>query len=137
MSVRRLGPGDESVVERLATKEKPARAHDLLADDRTLFFVAFDDDHPIGFVFAYEMLRRHGDPSMIFVYDVDVDEPYRRRGVATSLFLELGRVAKERGIREGFVLTERENEPAMKLYESVGGVLPQNCVMWEFRYAES
>jgi len=139
MNVRRLGPGDEDVVIALADRAPPTPEHaaEFLADDRMIFLVAFDDGDPMGFVFGYELLRRHGDPRMFFVYEVDVREQYRRRGVARSLFGELERLACERGIRGGFVLPAESNEPAMRLYETVGGVRPyDDNVMWRFKYAD-
>jgi aminoglycoside 3-N-acetyltransferase I len=136
VNLRRLGPGDEPVVERLATKGPPRRAGELLADDRTLFLVAFEGAEALGFVLAYELIRRHGDASQLLVYEVDVGERHRRRGVATALMRELERVARERGIREGWVLTDRTNEPAMALYLSVGGVRPHEETMWGFEYTE-
>ena len=133
MSVRRLGPGDEGVVRRLA--EDAAPQAELLADERTIFLVAFDGDDPIGFLLAYELLRRRGDPSQLFVYEVGVDEGRRRQGVATALFRELARFARERGIRSGFVLTNESNEAAMELYRSLGGVRPnRDDVLWDFEY---
>jgi len=137
VKIRRLGPGEEGVVDQLATRRRPGRARELLADDRTLFFVAFDTDEPVAFVLAYELIRRHGDDSIIFVYEVDVEEPYRGRGIATALMRELEQEARARDIREGFVLTDRDNEPAMRLYESVGGVDPTETLMWEFRYVDN
>ena len=136
MNVRRLAPGDEEVVLALATREPPSRAPELLADDRTLFLVAFDGERPVGFVLAYELVRRHGRPSMLFVYEVEVAAAWRRAGVATALLHELERIAASRGIREGFVLTSKDNEPAMRLYASVGGVGPHEELMWEFEYWE-
>jgi ribosomal protein S18 acetylase RimI-like enzyme len=131
--VRRLGPGDEAVVRRLA--EDAAPQLDLLADERTIFLVAFDGDDPIGFVLAYELLRRRGDPAHLFVYEVGVDEGRRRQGVATTLFRELSRLALARGIRTGFVLTNESNEAAMELYRSVGGERPNtDDVLWDFDY---
>jgi ribosomal protein S18 acetylase RimI-like enzyme len=134
--IRRLGSGDEHVVERLATDAPPAAARDLLADDRTIFLVAFEEDRPVGFVLAYELLRRHGDRSKLFVYEVDVAETHRRRGIATALFRQLERTARERGIRHGWVLTDRSNDAANALYASVGGVRPHEETMWEFEYGE-
>ncbi len=125
------------MVDQLATRRRPGRARELLADDRTLLFVAFDTDEPVAFVLAYELIRRHGDDSIIFVYEVDVEEPYRGRGIATALMRELEQEARARDIREGFVLTDRDNEPAMRLYESVGGVDPTETLMWEFRYVDN
>jgi hypothetical protein len=58
--VRRLGPGDEDVVTALAAQQ-PRTA--LLGDDRTIFLASFQGAEPIGFVFGYELPRRHGAPS--------------------------------------------------------------------------
>lgn len=136
MKIRRLGSGDEAIVERLATAGRPADAAALLADDRVLFVVALEGDRPVGFVLAYELLRRHGDRSKLFVYEVEVDPVHRRRGVASALLAELESLARARGIRRGWVLTDRSNEAAMALYRSAGGVEPHEETMWEFRYAE-
>ena len=137
MTVRRLGPGDEDVVLRLATRPLPTRTGELLSDDRTVFLVAFDEHEPIGFVLAYELIRRHGEPSHLFVYEVDVAESHRRQGVATALLRELEQVARERGIRSGFVLTSASNLPAMALYQSVGGHRSyEDDVMFDFAYWE-
>jgi aminoglycoside 3-N-acetyltransferase I len=132
ISVRRLRVGDEHVVERLADRT-PRTA--LLADDRTIFLVAFAGAEPVGFVLAYEMPRRHGGASMLIVYEVDVDEQYRRRGIASALLLELERLAKEQGIAESFVLTEPDNDAANALYASLGGVRSE-VIEWDWQYEE-
>ena len=129
-TVRRLGSGDEDVVARLAERA-PQSA--LLADDSTIFLVAFVGDEPIGFVLAYELRRRHGDESMLLVYEVGVDDAYRHRGVAKSLLAELARIARQRGIGEGFVLTDPENDAANALYASQHGER-REVVEWDFRY---
>ena len=94
MHIRRLGPGDEEIVRRLATGE-PRTA--LLEDERCFYLAAFDADEPVGFVLAYELLRRHGDPTILFVYEVDVDEPHHRRGIGTALMEELARARPRHG----------------------------------------
>jgi len=135
VSIRRVGPGDEGVVRRLATRE-PQTA--LLADERCVLLVAFEGDEPIGFVLAYELPRRHGDPAVLFVYEVDVAESHRRRRIATALMEELSRIAATRGIGSGFVLTNESNGPAMALYASLGGTRPaDDDVLWDFRYEAS
>jgi ribosomal protein S18 acetylase RimI-like enzyme len=133
--VRQLGPGDEAIVGRLAEDAPPQV--ELLADERTIFLAAFDRDDPIGFLLAYELLRRRGDPAQLFVYEVGVDEAKRRQGVATVLFRELADIARARGIRSGFVLTNESNEAAMELYRSVGGARPNpDDVLWDFAYGD-
>ena len=130
VTVRRLGPGDEDVVRRLADG-KPQTA--LLDDERTIFLAAFQGGTPIGFVFGYELPRRDGVPSMLFVYELDVDAACRRQGIATRLMTELERIARWRGITEGFVLTEPGNAAASTLYEALGGQR-SDTVMWDYRY---
>jgi aminoglycoside 3-N-acetyltransferase I len=130
-TVRRLGPGDEDVVRTLAE----GAAHTaLLADEHTIFLAAFQGKQPIGFVYGYELLRVDGAPSMLFIYELDVDEAYRRRGIATLLMTELEQIARSRGIAEGFVLTEPDNVAANTLYESLGGER-SDAVLWDYRYA--
>jgi ribosomal protein S18 acetylase RimI-like enzyme len=132
MNIRRLGPGDEAVVRELADRE-PRTA--LLQDERTIFLVAFEGDIPVGFVLAYELPRRHGDRSIVFVYEIDVREDRQRRGVGTALMQELAQHARERGIAEGFVLTEASNERAMAFYASLDSERPHDDdVMWDLRF---
>jgi [ribosomal protein S18]-alanine N-acetyltransferase len=129
--LRLLGPGDEAVVERLATRE-PRTA--LLHDPRTIFLVAFDDGgEPAGFVLAYELPRRHGLDVTLCVYEIEVDERHRRRGIGARLLRELESIARGRGVEEGFVLTDDDNVAAMRLYESVGGVR-SDVAEWDFDY---
>lgn len=129
IDIRRLGPGDGDVIRELAEAE-PHTA--LLDDPDTIFLVAFDGGQPVGFTFGYELDRRHGDERMLFVYELDVDEAYRRQGIATRLMQELLRLAEADGITDAFVLTEPDNLPANGVYEKVGGRATR-AVMWEYR----
>jgi aminoglycoside 3-N-acetyltransferase I len=131
-TVRRLGPGDEDLVRALAEHEPQVG---LLADEATIFLGAFQGAEPVGFVFGYELPRRHGAPSTLFIYELEVNEAWRRQGIATRLMAELERVARSRGITEGFVLTEPGNGAANTLYESLGGQR-SDAVMWDYRYAD-
>ncbi len=127
-TVRRLGPGDEEVVRTLA-EQAPQTA--LLADERTIFLAAFQGAEPVGFVFGYDLPRRHGKPSILFVYELEVSTAFRRQGIATRLMNELRRIARARGTEDSFVLTEPDNAAANELYASLGGVR-QEMVMWDF-----
>jgi ribosomal protein S18 acetylase RimI-like enzyme len=134
IAIRLLAPGDEDVVRELATHDGPGDPEALLADPRTLMLVAFDGERPVGFVLAHDLPRRHGDPSKLFLYEVDIAESHRRRGIAKALLARLAELARERGVRVGFVLTDEDNAPANALYRSAGGTASRD-VMWEFRYA--
>lgn len=129
-TIRRLAKGDEDVVRALAEDGRPQTA--LLADERTVFIAAFDGERPIGFAFGYLLPRRHGEPSMLFVYELGVDEPYRRRGLATQLMREL---FAHGGGAEAFVLTEPENDAANAVYAKLGGKRSE-VAMWDYPSAE-
>jgi ribosomal protein S18 acetylase RimI-like enzyme len=129
-TVRRLAPGDEEIVRKLATRA-PQTA--LLADPKTVFMAAFDGELPVGFAFGHVLPRRHGEADQLFVYEIEVDGSHRRQGLATEL---LAALAREAGVSTGFVLTEPENDAANELYRSLGGQASE-AVMWDFTYAES
>ena len=134
MEIRRLGPGDEGAVRALATREPH---FELLEDEHTIFLVAFDGDDPVGLVLAHHLPRRHDPPAKLLVYEVDVKESHRRRGVGKALMAELERIARGRGIRHGWVLTDDDNEAGMALYRAAGGRNPHVETMWEFEYGDS
>lgn len=110
---------------------------ELLEDERTIFLAAFEDGEPIGLVLAHHLPRRHDPPAKLLVYEVDVAEAHQRRGVGKALLAELGEIARERGIRHGWVLTDADNEAGMSLYKSAGGRNPHLETMWEFDYEDS
>jgi ribosomal protein S18 acetylase RimI-like enzyme len=133
-------PGDESIVADLAPSRPLTEdeAAGLLADARTFYVVAFEGEGPVGFVLAHELPRRHGDRTQLFVYEIEVVESKQRRGVGTALMRELERLARARGIRTGFVLTNQANKGAMEFYRSLGGTRPNSDdVMWDFEIADS
>jgi ribosomal protein S18 acetylase RimI-like enzyme len=132
MQIRRLGPGDQDVVRAFATRPLPPEL-ELLDDERTIFLVAFDAGEPVGFVLAHDLPRRHDPPRKLLVYEIDVREDRRREGIGRALLDELGRIARERGIRHGWVLTDHDNEAALGLYKSMGGK-PRDVVELDFDY---
>jgi GNAT superfamily N-acetyltransferase len=136
ISIRLLEPGDEAVVRELATYDGPGDPEALLADPRTLMLVAFEGERPVGLVLAHELPRRHGPPAKLFVYEVDVAESHRRRGIASALLARLAELARERGIPAGFVLTDPGNGPANALYRSAGGATARMTVQWDFEYTD-
>jgi ribosomal protein S18 acetylase RimI-like enzyme len=133
ITIRLLATGDEEVVEELATYDGPGDPAGLLADPRSLMLVAFDGERPVGFVLGHELPRRHGERAKLFVYEVEVADAHRRRGIASTLLSQLEELARERGIPAGFVLTEPDNDPANALYRSAGGE-SSTVVQWDFSY---
>jgi ribosomal protein S18 acetylase RimI-like enzyme len=125
VTVRRLGPADEREVERFAAAfDDPIRPESVtafLAEDRHHLLVATVDGEPAGFVSAVEIL--HPDkPTELFLNELGVDEPFRRRGAATALLEALKDLGRSRGCSVIWVLTDEANPAAMATYRRAGGV---------------
>jgi aminoglycoside 3-N-acetyltransferase I len=101
-------------------------------DGSSFHVVADDDGAPVGYVFVHDLPRRECGRRFL-VYDVDVNVTHRRRGIATALLETVARLARDRGIVEGSLLTERDDDGANALYAKVGG-LRSDVVMWDFEY---
>jgi ribosomal protein S18 acetylase RimI-like enzyme len=137
IEVRRLVSGDEDVVQRLTADDRrfeapwtPPRnipvpdtdtAARFLTEETNHLLVAFDRDEPVGLLLAYELLRRHGDEPKMLLYEIGVREDYRRRGIGRTLIEAFAELARARGARRAFVLTDESNPAAMALYASAGG----------------
>ena len=65
----------------------------FLADERHHLLVAYDGPRPVGFVSGVEVTHPDKGTEM-FLYELAVDEPYRRRGIGRDLVEQLATVAR-------------------------------------------
>ena len=56
----------------------------------------------------------------IYIYDLAVAAPHRRRGIATALIAELQQIAAERGAWVIYVQADYGDAPAVALYTKLG-----------------
>ena len=86
----------------------------------------------IGFVSGVEMRHPDKQPEM-FLYELGVDERFRRRGVATSLLRALRDEAIARGCDAIWTGTERDNVAALAAYRAVGAEVEAESVfiVWD------
>lgn len=92
----------------------------LLSKPHFIALVAMDAEQVVGGIAAYELEKFEQVRKEIYIYDLAVDEKHRRKGIATGLILELKRLAKERQAYVIYVQADLVDEPAIKLYESLG-----------------
>jgi aminoglycoside 3-N-acetyltransferase I len=92
----------------------------LLAKPHFIALVARDGEQVIGGLAAYELEKFEQQRSEIYIYDLAVRESHRRQGVATGLIRALQLIAELRGAYVIFVQADRGDEPAIRLYESLG-----------------
>lgn len=135
---RILGTGDGAVLGRVAddvfdNAVQPALAQEFLGDPRHHLAVALDDGIVIGFASAVHYV--HPDkPAELWINEVGVAPTHLRRGVAQTLLRMLFAAGRELGCVQAWVLTDRDNSAAMRLYASVGGTAgAHEHVMFDFR----
>jgi len=94
----------------------------FLENDDNALFVAIEDKTPVGFLTAHRLQRFDSRKAEVLLYEIGVHEDHRRKGIGKALIEAVKQWAKEVGADEVWVLTEKDNIPAMKMYQSAGGV---------------
>jgi GNAT superfamily N-acetyltransferase len=133
VSIRRLGTGDEWRLQELCGRFKDR----VPSDDAAAAFLARDDIHVwiaevdgelAGFTYAYVLLRIDGDTS-VFLYELGVDERFRRRGLGRTLVEEARALAERVGAAKMWVDTSYDNGPARRTYASAGGTPSEEATL--------
>ena len=137
IQVRVLGPGDEGVLGNVAPDVfdhpvQPELAAEFLRDPRHHLAVALDaDGRVVGFASGLHYV--HPDkPAELWVNEVGVAESHRRQGLAAAVLRALFDAGRRHGCGEAWVLTDRSNDAAMRLYASLGAEPPDDAVMFTF-----
>ncbi|MET9802808.1 GNAT family N-acetyltransferase [Streptomyces sp. NPDC006368] len=112
---------------------RPEWAERFLAAPGHLMLIAYVGGAPAGMVSGIEMLHPDKGAEMC-LYELSVDEPYRRRGIGRALTEALAAVARERGCYDMWVGVDTDNDPALATYRSAGGADDGEFAMltWEF-----
>lgn len=138
IEIKLLNSGDADVLANVApgTFDNPIDAQatqEFLNDVRHHLTVAMDDGVVVGFVSAVHYVHPDKRCPELWVNEVQVAPTHRRRGLATALLDRMLQLARDLGCTEAWVLTDRENEPAHRLYAALGGeAAPDGGVMFTF-----
>lgn len=108
----------------------------FLDDRRHVLLLARIGGNPVGFVSGVELSHPDKPRSEMFVYELGVDEGFRRRGVATALMRGLIELCEARGCGEMFVLTEHDNEAAIATYRKALGTPEPAGVMFTWDWTD-
>ena len=120
MRIRRLGIGDGAALrEVLAAFRGYERVEpdDFLSDPNSFVMIADTSENIIGWAYGYILSRPEGQHSML-IYELEVEANHRRRGVASQLISSCVDLANESGCYQAWLLTERDNSPAMEFYSA-------------------
>ncbi|MEU6090420.1 GNAT family N-acetyltransferase [Streptomyces sp. NPDC047085] len=117
---------------------RPEWAERFLTTAGHHLFLAYEDgadggDVPVGFVSGVETVHPDKGTEM-FLYELGVGEPYRRRGIGRALVLRLAGLARERGCYGMWVGVDTGNDVALAAYRSAGGKDDGTCTVmtWDF-----
>ncbi len=92
----------------------------LLRKPEVIVLAAFSEGEVVGGLVAYELQKIEQPRSEIYIYDLAVDDAYRRRGIATALIDALRPLARECGAWVIYVQADYGDEPAIALYTKLG-----------------
>jgi ribosomal protein S18 acetylase RimI-like enzyme len=125
MDIRVLRPGDDGLVAAASRlfdgPARPDATARFLAEAGHHLLVAHEDGQAVGFVSGVEVTHPDKGTEM-FLYELAVDERYRRRGIGRALTEHLAEVAKTAGCYGMWVITDADNAAARATYEGTGGV---------------
>jgi len=92
----------------------------LLENEANLLVVARDGHEPVGFALAYVMDRIDRDEIMLCLYEISVAPSHQRRGVGSALVEHLKVWCAQHQVMKMWVLTDRANIAAIRLYSASG-----------------
>jgi ribosomal protein S18 acetylase RimI-like enzyme len=110
----------------------PGWAQRFLDDPRHHLCIAYEGETPAGFVSGVEMTHPDKGTEML-LYELGVDEAFRRRGIGRALVDALAERAVSTGCYGMWVLTERDNVAAMATYAAAGAEDRGDQVMLDWR----
>ena len=137
LEIRRLRKGDEELVISAASLfDDPPEGGEtarFLDDPLHYLLIALLRGSPAGFASGTRIFHPDKSPQM-FLNELGVAEHARNLGVGQALVRELGRIAREDGCAEMWVLTLPDNAPALAAYAKAGGIRdPEQQVMFTFK----
>jgi aminoglycoside 3-N-acetyltransferase I len=101
---------------------RPGAAYlaELLGSPNFIAVAALHAGCVVGGLAAYVLPKFEQARSEVYIFDLAVDEPFRRRGVAAGLIDAVRAVAADRGAWVVYVQADRGDAPAVALYSRLG-----------------
>ena len=100
----------------------PRSTTEFLNDPRHHLVAAIDRGVIVGFASAVHCVHPDKRSPEMWINEVGVARSHRGRGVARAILHRLLKFARAIGCVEAWILTDRTNEAALRLYESSGGI---------------
>jgi ribosomal protein S18 acetylase RimI-like enzyme len=136
LEIKQLGPGDEAILERVATDVfdemiDPYYLRNYLSQTNHHMIVAIKDDEVVGQIRA--VVHKHPDRAdELYVDNLGVTPNMQRQGVATKLLDAMFELGRALGCEEAWLATESNNSQAKGFYESYR-VKPEPMMFYLFK----
>ncbi|MDX8348553.1 GNAT family N-acetyltransferase [Cognatiyoonia sp. IB215446] len=106
---------------------------ELLSDDRHHLVIAMDEGLVVGFTSAVHHVHPDKPRPELWINEVGVAPSHQKRGIAKAMMSALLERGAQSGCKEAWVLTDRGNLAAMRLYRASGGIVDRtDQVMFSF-----
>lgn len=127
IEVKRLEAGSEEIAAEVvgvfkSERASPEHMRRFLANAANVLFAALKDGLPVGFLLAHKLERLDNKLSSVLVYEVEVAEEHRRKGVATGMIQALQRTCAMDRSGDMWLICDDTNAAALALYRSTGAV---------------
>jgi ribosomal protein S18 acetylase RimI-like enzyme len=131
MQIRRLQEGDEAllagVIEKLIPEEERAgnlasqtHLRQALSNPTYYFIVCLIDSTPAGYLSAFRFPKVDEDSFQVYLFEIEVGEQHRRKGVASGMLEELKRQCQTDRVSLIWIGTDLANEAAQRTFEKAG-----------------
>jgi aminoglycoside 3-N-acetyltransferase I len=104
----------------ISDQPRDSYLRNLLGQNHFFAMTAVSGEEVVGGLTAYVLQKFEQERSEIYIYDLAVATAHRRKGIATALIRYLQNLAKSCQAWVVFVQADPSDEPAMKLYASLG-----------------
>ena len=92
----------------------------LLSRPDFIAIAAIAEAKVVGGLAAYVLTKFEQARSETYIYDLAVEQAFRRQGIATRLIREVQKASRTKGAYVVFVQADYEDEPAVALYTKLG-----------------
>ena len=92
----------------------------FLSEKRNIALVAKLEDKIIGLIYGYSLARMDMKAPQFFIYSVDIHPEHQDKGYGSRFVEHAVAWARGNGFSESFVLTDKDNPRACRVYEKAG-----------------
>lgn len=82
-------------------------------------FIAKDKEKIVAFAYGYALIRPD-NKTMFYLHSIGVLPSFQNKGVGSGLMKYITNFAKTKNFSEVFVITDKQNQPACRIYEKTG-----------------